>query len=193
MRTIGQGTSSGINDEVRQVVSNQGDWEGFWAGHTADTTPARPLPAINFDESMVVAVFTGIKPTGGYSVEIKGVANGKVTFETKSPQGGMVTQALTQPFHIVLCPKVDGELEFEGKEAAPPPAAEYTFNVCVDDDNKGNTGLHDGLEAGLITFTRSMFGGKIRTIKIDASKVQNKEEAAQKLKVPGVTSVELDR
>jgi hypothetical protein len=63
---------------------------------------------------MVVAVFLGEKPTGGYAIEItraaktdRGIEVG-YTEQTPAP-GAMTIQALTQPFHIVRIPKSDGD------------------------------------------------------------------------------------
>jgi len=63
---------------------------------------------------MIVAVFLGEKPTGGYKVEITAIEEDRgkgrlrvVVRERKPPAGAMVIQALTQPYHIVRVKKID--------------------------------------------------------------------------------------
>jgi len=63
---------------------------------------------------MVIAVFSEEKRTGGYGIEITRVEENlekgqmEVFFlETHPSPNSMVTQALTQPYHIVKLKKVD--------------------------------------------------------------------------------------
>ena len=74
--------------------------------------PAPNAPEVDFSEEMVIAIFSGEKPTGGYSIEITKVEldEDEVTifFEEVSPEPGQpVTEALTQPFHIVKINRID--------------------------------------------------------------------------------------
>jgi hypothetical protein len=61
---------------------------------------------MDFSNEIVVAVFLGEKPTGGHAIEITRMERSDdrllVSFIERRPQpGGVVTQAFTQPFHIV--------------------------------------------------------------------------------------------
>ncbi len=69
---------------------------------------------VDFDKNMVVAAFAGTKRTGGYSVEINKNGNKLSINLNAPPKNAMVTQALTQPFAVVLVPIKEGEsLNFE--------------------------------------------------------------------------------
>ena len=77
------------------------------------------FPAIDFEKHMVVAVFAGQKPSGGYGVKIEEViyAAAKKTVwvlyrETPPPPGAVTTQVLTYPSHVVAVRNVDGEVKF---------------------------------------------------------------------------------
>lgn len=64
---------------------------------------------------MVIGLFLGQKSTGGYSVEITRAeldgANLRVFYrQGNPPPGAMLTQALTQPYHLV---------RFSRSESAP--------------------------------------------------------------------------
>ena len=72
----------------------------------------KEIPAVNFAQSSVVAVFMGQKRSGGYSITIE-----KVTVEdntalvlvknTVPEPGAAVTMALTAPYCVALIPKAD--------------------------------------------------------------------------------------
>jgi PrcB C-terminal len=72
---------------------------------------------------MVVAVFLGIRPTGGYGVEITAARREGGTLvveyvERRPRPDALLTQALTAPFHIVALPRHDGAVTF--RHVAPP-------------------------------------------------------------------------
>jgi len=72
---------------------------------------------VDFSEEMVVGVFLGIKPTGGYSIEITDVLkhNDYIEFLIKIDEpdpGQMVTEAITSPYHIIKLKRFDMEFLF---------------------------------------------------------------------------------
>ena len=68
LRTIDSGPSSQIRTERLAVARDEGEWARIWMEHA----PARPRPPVDFAKEAVVAVFAGVRPTAGYSVEIVG-------------------------------------------------------------------------------------------------------------------------
>jgi hypothetical protein len=104
--TVLKGHRSGVRESVQTVARNQAEWSALWKRH-ASIEPNPPLPpAVDFAKEIVVAVFLGEKPTGGHDIEITSVEQRDgsllVSFVERSPQpGGVTTQALTQPFHMV--------------------------------------------------------------------------------------------
>jgi hypothetical protein len=114
MRTIARGSQSNIDAPRQSVVRTQGEWEALWRAHDYD----KPAPTVDFSKEMVVAVFMGSRPTGGYGVEITSVAerNGAlvVSYRERSPSpGAIAAQVLTFPFHIVAVPRRAGDVKFE--------------------------------------------------------------------------------
>ena len=72
---------------------------------------------IDFSEDMVVAVFMGEKPTGGYSIKIQDVLKNKdnLEFLIKVEEPGpddMVAQVITSPYHIIKLERFDTEYLF---------------------------------------------------------------------------------
>jgi len=77
---------------------------------------ARP-PPVDFSRDMVVALFMGERGTGGYEIEITRVERVEsglvVQYRRTSPDpGAMLSQALSQPFHLVKLPRNDGPVIF---------------------------------------------------------------------------------
>ena len=64
------------------------------------------LPTVDFSSSNVIAVFLGMKPSGGHSVEIANMVNKAtgldVSLQINEPGSGMfATMALTSPWVMV--------------------------------------------------------------------------------------------
>jgi len=110
--TVGKGDRSGIRGPLQTVIRNQDEWKAFWKRHSfIDTNPAL-APIIDFEREMVVGIFLGEKHTGGYEVEIVRAERSDSALyfyyrEKSPPPGAIVTQALTQPFHLVKLAKYE--------------------------------------------------------------------------------------
>ena len=106
--TLGKGSQSGVRERKFVVIKNENDWKALWTSHTSLSVPPRAMPPADFQTEMIVAVFSGEKPTGGYSIEITGIREDSikhalevVVHESNPSRDAMVTQVLTQPYHIV--------------------------------------------------------------------------------------------
>ncbi len=67
---------------------------------------------------MVIAVFAGERTTGGFAVEVTGIELSagitRVTYRESRPSpDSLLTQALTQPYHLVRTPRVEGPINFD--------------------------------------------------------------------------------
>lgn len=102
-------------EEARQVtIRTAAEWQTLWK---EQAPPAAPLPRVDFANDMVVGVFLGTRPTGGYAVEIVSVesAGGEIVVtyrETQPPRDAMLIQALSSPVHLVSIPKQQGTVRF---------------------------------------------------------------------------------
>ena len=103
--------SGGVETQQKRiVVKDPKEWETVWSAMVGNRSPKPETPKIDFGTHMVIAVFMGVRSTGGYSVAITDIAdlNGKrvVTVKTQNPaRDAMLTQALTSPYHVVLVAK----------------------------------------------------------------------------------------
>jgi hypothetical protein len=110
--TVEKGHRSGVRESLQVVIRNQDEWHAFWKRHSAIETNPPPAPSIDFNREMVVGIFLGEKRTGSYEVEIVRAERSDSAlyfyYREKIPSpGAIVTQALTQPFHLVRVPKYD--------------------------------------------------------------------------------------
>lgn len=106
--TISKGYYSSQKKASNYAINDIERWTEIWnlAGE------------IDFSKETVIAVFMGEFPTGGFSIEIKEIREDDdkiiVRVETASPEpGSPVTQALSQPYHIVKTRKILKSVIFE--------------------------------------------------------------------------------
>ena len=118
IRTLSQGTFSGIQTQSEIVVTNAAQWAEVWTKHSAQRTPKEEAPAVDFEKETVLFVTLGSKPTGGHRVDIAEVRQAgekaEVLVRIRAPRsGGFSIQALTAPYHAVAIPKIKGPVKFQ--------------------------------------------------------------------------------
>lgn len=116
--TVEKGHYSGYKEVANYVINDEEKLAEIWNLVMETRKPFPDLPKIDFTKNSVVAVFMGEFPTGGYSIEIKEITEYKdrviVKIDKKFPKpGSMLTQAFTQPYHIVKIKKIDKKIIFE--------------------------------------------------------------------------------
>ncbi len=113
---LARGTyAAGITEKVNDVFGDRASFEAFWELVAAGTTPAPALPVVDFTKDMAIAVSPGVMNSGGYTVQITNVTSDgeklTVTVVVTRPTG-IVTTALTQPYHIITIGKTDLPVEY---------------------------------------------------------------------------------
>lgn len=113
---IDKGFTSGLKERNFTLIRSTKEWKEFWARHVSGSgfISPTPLPPVDFDREMIVAVSSGEKATGGYGIEItkiEAVHPNRVLLitlvDSKPPADAITSQALTQPYHIVKLRRVD--------------------------------------------------------------------------------------
>ncbi|MDO8600821.1 MAG: protease complex subunit PrcB family protein [bacterium] len=115
--TVAKRGYSGHYDRKDYVIKENSEWRSLWDIVNTTVAPRPVLPSIDFGNEMIIAVFQGNHSTGGYSIEIIEIlekANSlEVTVKETSPSpGSIVTQAFTQPFHIIKTKRIDKKVVF---------------------------------------------------------------------------------
>ena len=115
--TVNADRMSGVDAAQQIVVRTPAEWNALWQKHA----PGRSLPAVDFAKNMVLAVFLGGRPSGGYGVSITKVVivgNELVVrwHEQKPAPGTSAAAVMTAPAHLVSVPRRDGPVRFEKVE-----------------------------------------------------------------------------
>jgi len=90
----------------------------IFVAHNAETyaqlqTLVENLPAISaidFNKTIILGAFAGTKNTGGWSVDVKKLADKVAVDVLAPPKDAMVTQALTTPYKIVFLPLAERKM-----------------------------------------------------------------------------------
>jgi len=111
-----KGSNAAQEKPKRVVVENQKGWEEVWSSMEGNVQPKPETPKIDFSKNTVIAVFMGMRKSGGYSVKITSIEEKDklvvVVKESDPPPDAMVTMALTSPYHVVVIPKTRKAIEF---------------------------------------------------------------------------------
>ncbi len=113
-RTISKETSSQITQRTQNVIKTQGAWVNFW---TRLSITDGPIPQVDFNEKMIIAVTQGQKSTGSYEIEITKIIereNYIEVFATETSPGinCAADTVITSPYHIVEIEKSDKTIRF---------------------------------------------------------------------------------
>jgi hypothetical protein len=111
-----EGTYSGIKEPLQKVIKTQDEWQNLWKKHVSVLVPQPPVPEIDFENFVVVAIYAGEKNTSGYQVKIKEVLpaakNVTVRYRLVDPAPNSFTlQVITQPFVLLKVEKPEGTVQ----------------------------------------------------------------------------------
>ena len=106
--TLSKGSYSSYKEPVNYVMNSDEELKEL----------KLQISGIDFSKSTAIAVFMGEFNTGGYAIEIKEIIEkeNKIiikVIKTFPEPGQPVTQALSQPYHIVKIEKIEKEVVFE--------------------------------------------------------------------------------
>jgi hypothetical protein len=121
-----EGQQGGPEKETREVIQDAAAFEKSWA---AKAVPAEEARKIDFAKQTVLAVATGTRNTGGFSIAVTAIYDNpefgprrgeaatpaKVTVsvvETKPKPDALLIQVITSPWQVVVIPKTAKPVEF---------------------------------------------------------------------------------
>jgi hypothetical protein len=119
-----EGTFSGIKEPLQKVITTNQEWEDLWKKHVSVIVPQPPVPEIDFENTVVAAIFQGEKNKGGYQVRLKEIIpQGKdvvVHYKlVEPPENSFTLSVLTQPFILIKIPKPEGTVQLTQQQAEP--------------------------------------------------------------------------
>jgi VWFA-related protein len=114
MQPLNADMMSGVDRPEQVVARTDAEWQALWQRHA----PGRSAPPVDFSKNMVVAVFLGSRPSGGYQVQITGVrteGNALVVqwSESRPGAGQAAAQVMTSPSFMATVPRHAGSVRFE--------------------------------------------------------------------------------
>lgn len=112
-KTLAYGQFSGCGDATDVVIGTTEEWEAFWSSLHATSSAEPERPVVDFASESVIATCLGERPDGGYVTYFKSISepdgSGHVVLDGTELVAGptcAVTQAVTQPYHVVRVNRV---------------------------------------------------------------------------------------
>jgi hypothetical protein len=102
-----------------KVITNQTQWKLLWSELTQNSE--QPLPEVDFTHDMVIAVFSGQKPRGGYSTRIDAINETDTEYhvlitELRPSDECITTQEISSPLAIVKVAKSNKKVVYTTKD-----------------------------------------------------------------------------
>ena len=103
---LAEGAQGSAQEPSVYLIQSQRKLQEVWTIANANFVPVPTMPTVDFRNTSILAVFLGIKPSGGHSVEIANMINRAtgldVSLQINEPGSGMfATMALTSPWVMV--------------------------------------------------------------------------------------------
>ena len=115
-----QGQHSQQTEQRFEWITGPDAFVALWQSAHLETTPE-----VDFERDGVIAVYMGEQPTGGHRIHVERVARQddelqvEVVFQFPGPDC-MTTQALTQPYQMVLVPRAAPRASFSTRSIIVP-------------------------------------------------------------------------
>lgn len=111
------GYAYGIEEAKNVVIKDQARWKAIWNKVHENDPDDVDLPAIDFQNKMIIAVFDGKHSSGGFDITIDQVCKTnnatQVNVIKEQPGSGCnVTMAITSPYQIVKVDRQSGSVDF---------------------------------------------------------------------------------
>lgn len=96
--------------EFEAIIRNECAWTDLWTQHTSNVWPPPPVPSVDFDKFVVVAVISGTRPDGCFEIEITKITGSSspcanrtihVRERVPCPKGEACPDVLTNNFHFI--------------------------------------------------------------------------------------------
>lgn len=108
-----------LREKRRGAITNAEEWLAFWSEVTANRSPARAPPAVDFHQNMVMIAALGPRSSCGYLVSIDEVTSDEVAsfleirIREESPgRTCLVCAAVTSPVDAVVVARSNYQLRF---------------------------------------------------------------------------------
>lgn len=117
-----KGNLSSVRVQEVAIARSADEWLVLWRRHGGLQLPGPEMPDVDFESDMVIAMFLGERPTGGFGVHVRAVDH--LPASEEAPERVVVTavetkpldekaqpQVVVTPFHMVMVPQCAGSPE----------------------------------------------------------------------------------
>lgn len=113
--------NSGYMEKKNLIIASTEAYDEAWNELFSNFMKKPPVPAINFETSMVILVTMGEKTNGGYSIHVKSITENEkdvvVLIEERIPaKNCMTTSVIVYPAQLIELPATDKEIIFTTEE-----------------------------------------------------------------------------
>ena len=113
---ISKGSYGGLENQQYIVLKDNASYKKLFSDIYRYKEPKPAITEIDFNKHMVLALFMGMKNSGGYSISIDSIVSHKEelhVFINKTSPKGKATMAMTQPFYIAEIQKTNQKIVFK--------------------------------------------------------------------------------
>ena len=122
---LASGSHSNMKDQQYMDIHNQADFDAMWQKAFVNQSGAPAKPVVDFSKDMVLAVFIGDQPTGGYTIRLNNTDasgdNVDVTVLVTQPgQNCRHPESSSDAFLIAAIPASTKSVNFNPQAARAP-------------------------------------------------------------------------
>ena len=108
---------TGVRNAGQKVVSTPEEWKETWAAHQSNRFPPYPIPDVDFEKDVVLAVIAPAAGSSGYGVKILRIGRTPAELRvfvrhTGPAEGEVVSTVETRPVLFVRMEKPDRPVRF---------------------------------------------------------------------------------
>ena len=112
---VSKGSRSNISEEKYVVIKDNQSFNKIYQSINQTRQPDLSIPSVDFDNQYILALFLGLKNTGGYSISIDSIylkSNEIIVKVKEKKPKGMTTMALTTPYYFAKIKKTEKSILF---------------------------------------------------------------------------------
>jgi hypothetical protein len=116
IEVLNKNSHGGYTKSKTLVIKSQKELQEIYNQINMTRRPGFPIPEIDFDKEMVIALFMGEKTSGGFATTVEKVIENNNTLEIivkETAPEGIATTMICQPFYYCKVNRSDKEIVFK--------------------------------------------------------------------------------
>ena len=111
-----KGSNGGYYSPKNMIIRNHSDLKIIYTQINKIRKPGFPIPEIDFEKEIVIALFLGQRSSGGYTISISKIVETKdeiQVYTQNTEPDGPATTVMTQPFYFCKIPATEKTIVFK--------------------------------------------------------------------------------